>query len=36
MFLQLVHDTPVSVHLGGDRTLERVRQTVYWPSVTNT
>ena len=35
MFLQLVHDAPVSGNLGRDRTLERVRQTVYWPSVTN-
>ena len=35
MFLQLVHDAPVSGHLGRDRTLERVRQTAYWPSVVN-
>ena len=35
MFLQLVHDAPVSGHLGQDRTLERVRQTAYWPSVVN-
>ena len=32
-FLQLVHDAPVLEHLGRDRTLERVRQTAYWPSV---
>ena len=32
-FLQLVHDAPVSGHLGRDRTWERVRQTAYWPSV---
>ena len=35
MFLQLVHDAPVSGHLGRDRTLERARQTEYWPSVVN-
>ena len=35
MFLQLVHDAPVSGHLGRDRTLERVRQTAYWPPVVN-
>lgn len=35
MFLELVHDAPVSGHLGRDRTLERVRQTAYWPSVVN-
>ena len=32
-FLKLVHDAPISGHLGRDRTLERVRQTAYWPSV---
>ena len=35
MFLELVNDAPVSGHLGDHRTLERVRQTTYWPSLVN-
>ena len=35
VFLQLVNEAPVSGHLGRDRTLERVRQIVYWRSVVN-
>ena len=32
-FLKSVYDAPISGHLGRDCTLERVRQTAYWPSV---
>ena len=35
MFLELVHDALVSGDFGRDRTLERVRQAAYWPSVVN-
>ena len=34
-FLQVVRDSPLSGHMGRDRTWERARRTVWWPGMTS-
>jgi len=32
--MRYMHDIPSSAHLGTDKTLEKIRQTFYWPGMT--